>query len=141
MVHAELHLHERSGRREGVVWRGGGNDDEVDVIGGKPSIVEGGAGSGNGEVGGELALGRDMALLDTDALLNPLVGRIDRLGQFLVGQDFLGQVAADPTHNGTNSGHADLASESEDGSEAAILTGKRRMLSPIFSIRLLRAIS
>ena len=66
--------------RKRQVGRGRRNDDEVDLVGRKPGIVEGAAGGMHGKVGGELAFGRDVALLDADALLNPLVGRVDGLG-------------------------------------------------------------
>src|SRR4029450_7209266 len=52
------------------------------------------------EVGGEFTVGRDMALLDTGTLLNPLVGRFDFLGQFVVGDDPFWQVGAAPLNDG-----------------------------------------
>ena len=99
------------------------------------------AASSNGQIGGELTLGGDVALLDADALLNPLVGRIDRLGEFRIADDVRRQIAADTTDNGTGSGHADLASVSGAALGAAVWMGKCCMLSPILSIRRLRAIS
>src|SRR4029450_3867817 len=52
------------------------------------------------EMGGEFTVGRDMALLDTGTLLNPLVGRFDFLGQFVVGDDPFWQVGAAPLNDG-----------------------------------------
>src|SRR5690606_2675957 len=74
VLHAQLHLHQRGGGREGIVGRGGGNDDEIDVGNGVSGIVKGGARGGHGEVGGELPLRRDMALPDADAPAVAFVG-------------------------------------------------------------------
>ncbi len=141
MVHAELHLHQGRGRREGIVGRGGGNDDEVDVVGRHTRICQSFARGGHGKVRGELAFGRDMALLDADALLDPFVGRVDGARQFLIGDDSCRQVAADTADDGTQSGHADVASVWLGGSGGAACMGKRCMVSPILSMRRLRAIS
>ena len=54
----------------------------------------------DGEMRGELAVGRDVALLDAGTLLDPLVGRFDFLGQFVVGDDPFRQVGAAPLNDG-----------------------------------------
>jgi hypothetical protein len=53
----------------------------------------------DGEVGGEFAFGGDMALLDSGALLDPLVGGIHLFGQFVVGDDSFRQIGAAPLNH------------------------------------------
>ncbi len=125
--------------RSGV---GGRNDDQVDFVRRQARIVERAAGGGGGEVGRVLALGRDVALLDADALLDPLVGGVDGLAQLVIGHDALGQVAADAAHDRPQGTHAGFASLSVGrGAGAAGNAGNRCMPSEILSISRLRAIS
>ena len=80
VVHAELLLDDRGGRREGHVGRRRRDDDQVDVVvrhaGIRPAPC---AGRVHGEIGGVLALGGDVALPDAGALHDPLVGGVDHL--------------------------------------------------------------
>ena len=118
--------------RKGQVGRRRRDDDEVDVVGRKPGIVERALrGRRDREVGGELALRGDVALLDADALLDPLVGRIDGFCQFGIGEDAFGQIAADASHNRTQLSHAGFASLSSGVGAGATggRAGKRRMPS------------
>ena len=140
-MHAQFHLHQGGGSRKGIVGRGGGNDDEVDVIGGDAGIGHGPLGGFHGKVGGELALRSDMALLDADPLLDPLIGGLDHSGQFSVGEHLFRQIATDTADNGTRLGHAGYASDSESMAAGAALMGKRVIVSEILSIKLLRPIS
>ena len=87
MIHAELLLHGDGGGRKGVVGRRGGHDDEVDVGGRQAGIGERRARRLGGEVGGELAIGGDVALADAGALRDPLVGRIDDPVEIVIGQN------------------------------------------------------
>ncbi|MNL40752.1 hypothetical protein D3C87_1631220 [compost metagenome] len=40
VMHAQLHLHQRGGAGEGVVRRGGGHHDHVDIFDGEPGMSE-----------------------------------------------------------------------------------------------------
>ena len=60
--HAELLLHRHRGGREGVVGRRGRQDDQVDVGRRQAGIGERHAGGAGGEIGGQLAVGGDVAL-------------------------------------------------------------------------------
>jgi hypothetical protein len=57
------------------------------------------------EIGGYFALRRDMALANPGALHDPFVGRLDTGGQFLIGKDATGQIAAAAKHDRTQHGH------------------------------------
>src|SRR5690606_8123524 len=46
------------------------------------------------QITGGFAIGSDMPLTDTRSRLDPLVSRVDDLGQIVIGQHFLGQITA-----------------------------------------------
>ena len=82
--HAEGRLHAGRGGGKGLVGRGGRQHDQVEVGRLHAGMVERALRGLDGEMRGELAVGRDVALLDAGTLLDPLVGRFDFLGQFVV---------------------------------------------------------
>ena len=67
--------------------------------------VKRGARRVDGELGRGLARRRDVALADAGALDDPLVGGVDHLGQLGIGEDVLGQIAADAEHDRTGDAH------------------------------------
>lgn len=93
-VRAELSLN--LGRRcgEGIVRRRGGDDDQIDVGGRDAGSLERPERRLPREIRGELALRRDVTLPDAGALDDPRIGSVDRLGQLLVRNDPLGQIAS-----------------------------------------------
>ena len=94
-VHAEPRLHLGRGRREGVVRGRGGEDDQIEVAGAHPRIGEGAFGGAHREVRGQLALGRHPPLADPGALADPFVGGVETRGKVAIGDNALGQIAAD----------------------------------------------
>ena len=71
---AELALDRRCRGREGEVRRGGGDQHEVDLLRRQLRPLERHPCGGGGEVGGELALGRHVALAYARPLADPRVG-------------------------------------------------------------------
>ena len=57
------------------------------------------------QVGGGLALGRDVALADAGALHDPFVGGVDHPRQLGIGEDAARQIAAAAEHDRTQHGH------------------------------------
>ena len=82
-------------RREGLVGSRRGEDDEVDVGCGDAGMVERAARRIGGEAAGRLAIAGDIAVADAGALDDPLVGGVDALREFFVGDRRAGQRAAD----------------------------------------------
>src|SRR5262245_49676573 len=80
----------------------------------------------DGQMRGELAVGRDMTLLDAGALLDPFVGGIDFLGQLVVGNDPLRQIGAAPLNDGTNHSAPPVARSAGDGASATAVTWRSR---------------
>ena len=85
--HAERGLDLRGGGGKRVIRRRGRDDHEVDVGGRRMRRGQRARGGRGPERRGRLAVGGDMALLDAGALDDPLVGRVDQLGEFVVGDD------------------------------------------------------
>jgi hypothetical protein len=92
LVDAEAELDLAGAGREGEVGRRGGADHEVDVGRGEPRMIERRARGADAEHRGVSCLGRDVALLDAGTLHDPLVRRVDHLGQGRIGEDALGQL-------------------------------------------------
>ena len=59
----------------------------------------------DGEIGCELPFGGDMALLDADPLLDPLVGGVDQPHQISVGDDLFRQIGADAGDGAADDAH------------------------------------
>ena len=91
---AELALHGHRAGREGVVRGGGREHDQVDPLGADAGVGERRGGGGPGEIGGQLALGRDVALADAGALDDPGIAGVDRAGELVVGDDPGRQIGA-----------------------------------------------
>ena len=68
-------------------------------------VGEGGAGGGDREVGGRLALGGEVAALDAGAGADPFVGGVEGPGELVVLDDALGQVVAAAERNGAEHAH------------------------------------
>ena len=109
-AHADRALHLDRGRGEGLVGRRGGDDQRVDVGAGQPGVGERGAGGGDGEVGGRLALGGEVAPLDAGAGADPLVGGVEGRGELGVLDDARGQVVAAAERHGAQHAHVGNAS-------------------------------
>ncbi len=91
---AQIVLHPGGGGGKCLVGRGGGQHDQVDGAGGDSGLGQRRVGSLGGEIGRQLAVGRDIALADAGALADPFVGSIEALRQFGVGQHLGRQIAA-----------------------------------------------
>ena len=113
--HAETGLDHGGGRREGVVRRRGGADDEVDVGGRQPGIGEGRLGRLDAEDRRGLVVVRDVARLDAGALHDPLVRGLDQLFEILVRQPAPRQIGADAAYDGTGA-FQDASSSGRSGS-------------------------
>ena len=70
-----------------------------------PALASAACAALSAEMRGELALRRDVALLDAGALDDPFVRRVDHRRQFGIGQDALRQIAAAAKHNRTHHSH------------------------------------
>ena len=99
LVHSERLLHRRRRRRESLVRRGRRQHDQVEIGACEARVCQRPLCGLDREVRRELTLGRDMALLDSGALLDPLVGGIHLLGQFVVGDDSFRQIGAAPLNH------------------------------------------
>src|SRR5690606_3065557 len=99
---AQLCLNADGRRRKRAVGGGGGADDEVDVDGIDAGADQSLPRCGDAEVGCQLAVGRNVASPDAGALANPLVARVDDLGQIGVGQHAFRQIGADAADNGSD---------------------------------------
>jgi hypothetical protein len=85
--HAQARLQSRGRCRKGFVGRGRGHDDQVEIVGVDLGVMQRVACGLQREVGCHLALGDDVALLDSGAFANPFVAGVDALGEFGVGED------------------------------------------------------
>ena len=94
----ERRLHLGRHRRKRVVGRRGGDDDEVDVGGLQPGVGERRLGGARRQRRRRLAVAGDVALADAGALHDPLVGGVDDLRHFGVGDHPRRQAGADATH-------------------------------------------
>ncbi len=106
---AQLALHDGGGGREGQVRRGGGHDDEVEVLGGAASRGEGLLRRLDGKIGDRLIRGGAPALVDPGAFEDPIIGRVDDLRQVLVGEHLFGKVGTDACDGGTQQRHVRLS--------------------------------
>jgi hypothetical protein len=100
--HAELSLHSRRGGRKRLVRRGRRQDDEVEIGRLHPGMGQRPLRGLERQLRRHLAIGRDMALLDAGALLDPLVGGIHLLGKIGVGNHALRQIGAAPLNDRPN---------------------------------------
>src|SRR5262249_24989224 len=100
---ARLDAH--AGGREGAIGRGGRADHQVDVDGVNAGAYERLMGGGNAEVGGELTLFGDVALLDPRPLADPSVTGDAHVRKIVIGHDALGQVGADTANHRANECH------------------------------------
>ena len=91
---AELVLHEAGGGGKRRVGRDGGQDEQVDLVGGDAGVAERLAGGGDGHVGDVLALAGDAAGADAGAGVDPGVRRVDHPGEVVVGQGAFRKIAA-----------------------------------------------
>ena len=105
MSDAEPRLDRDRARRKGVVRRRGREHDEVDRLRVDLRVGERGARRRKPEVGGEFAVGRDVALADAGALHDPFVGGIDHPRQIVIGEAARRQIAAAAENDGTCDGH------------------------------------
>ena len=105
VVDAEIVLHGNRGRRKGMVRGRGRKHDQIDRLRVDAGIGQRRARGMDGQMRGELAVGRDMALPDPGTLYDPLVGGIYPRRQFGVGQNLLRQIRAAAEHHGTYCSH------------------------------------
>jgi hypothetical protein len=96
---AELRLDAKGGGGESLVRGGGAEDDGVHVRGGGAGIGQGGAGGLGCHHGAGFVRPGDVALADTGAVDDPGVRGDQAGGQFGIGDDASGQVAADAGKN------------------------------------------
>ena len=94
MGDAKLGLDGHGGGGKGLVGGRGGQDDEVDVLGREPRVVERRARRDGAHGRGELAVGGDPPLLDAGPLGDPAIGGVDHLGEVGIGHDPRRQVPA-----------------------------------------------
>src|SRR5439155_10391100 len=92
---AELLLHQAGGGGEEHVRSDGGDDNQLDLVGGDPGLFHRPPGGFGGHVRGEFVVGGQSPFLDVRAGGDPLVGRLDHFFQFGVGQDSFRHVGAD----------------------------------------------
>ena len=78
--HAEGGLHARRGGGKRLVRRGRRQDDQVEIGRLQPGMGQRALRGLDGQMRRELAVGRDVALANAGALLDPLVGGIHLLG-------------------------------------------------------------
>ena len=93
-----LYLGRRRG--EGLVGGGGGEDDQPDLAGVDPGMVERAAAGFGGEAGGGLVIVGDVAAADPGPLDDPVVGGVDRFGQFGIGDAAPGKRRPDSGDDG-----------------------------------------
>jgi hypothetical protein len=92
--HAELGLHDAGGAGENQVGRGGGDQQQVDIVDRQAGRIERGARRLSRQIAGELAFGGNMTLADAGAIDDPLIVRLDQLFEIGVGEDAGRQIAA-----------------------------------------------
>jgi hypothetical protein len=99
MRDAEPALNRDRARREGVVRRRRGEQDQIDRLRLETRGGEGGLCGLDPHVGGELAGSGDAALVNAGALDDPFIAGVDLAGKLVVGEDALWQVAAAAEHD------------------------------------------
>jgi len=92
--HPQLGLHDAGGAGEHQVGRGGGDQQQVDLVDRQARRIERGARRCRGKVAGELAFGGDMAFTDAGTFDDPLIVGVDQLFKIGVGENALRQIAA-----------------------------------------------
>ncbi len=107
--HTEAGLNLGRGRRESLVGRRRGDDDDVDIVGFHAGIIERASRGFKGEIGGGFAFARDMAALDAGARHDPGIGGVDHLGQIVIGENLVRQMGAAADNDGTRDGHETAA--------------------------------
>ena len=83
---ADFLLHQAGGVGKGHVRGDGGDDDELDLVGGDAGHFHGALGGVGGEVGGEFVFGRETPFLDAGARDDPFIGGVHHFFQVGVGQ-------------------------------------------------------
>ena len=91
---AEALLQQAGGAGKHLVGGGGGDHNQINFAGAQVGRFDGFARRLLGEVDGEFIIRRNPALADAGARLDPLLGGVDHGFEFLVGEDFVGQVSA-----------------------------------------------
>src|SRR5207248_3834722 len=130
VVDPERRLDLGCGRWKSLVGRRGRKHDDVDVAGVDAGMIERAARGLGSEAARRLPVRRDVAVADTGALDDPLIGRVDGLGQFLIGNAARWQRAA-------NAGD-DRAARHSAASLAKAWARKLSRSSPIFLVMSLR---
>src|SRR6266851_10172906 len=105
VVDPEAVLDGDSGGGKGIVRRRGREHDQVDRLRIDSGIGNRGACRMDRQMRGELALGGNVALPDTGALHDPLVGSVYPRRQFGIGQNLLWQIGTAAEYNRTYCGH------------------------------------
>ena len=105
MGDAERALHLDRACREGVIWRRGGQHDQVDGLRIEMGVRERCMGCMHSHMRGEFAGSGDAPLVNPGALDDPLVGGVDFARQIGIGQDLVRQVAAAAKNNRTTYSH------------------------------------
>ena len=93
-MNVEALLQQTGGAGKHTIRRGGGDDNQIDVVLADASGVHRIARRLLGQVDGVNAIGRNVALLDTGALANPFIAGIDLFFQVFVGDDVIGQITS-----------------------------------------------
>src|SRR6516164_2362215 len=91
--------------RERIIGRGGGEYDQIDRLGIDASMRKRHLRRAYRHMRGIFARRRNSAFVDTGALNDPVIGGVDLAGEFLVGEDLIGQIAAAAKHHRAKHGH------------------------------------
>src|SRR5262245_1825419 len=89
----DLGLNEAGRRRKYHVWRGGGDEDEIDLVARNAGLFHRGKGCFCPHVARIFIVRSDAALLDTGAGGDPLIISLDHLGKVVVRENFFRHVA------------------------------------------------
>ena len=87
-------MDEASGAGEKHIWGDGGDEDQIDLIGGDAGIFEGGDGGFGGEIAGIFAFGGDATFFDTGSGSDPIVAGFDEFFEVGVIENAFGKIAA-----------------------------------------------
>ena len=91
---AEALLQQHAAVGEDQIRRGRAEGDEVDILGRQAGGLQGAPRGLLGQIHRGLAVGGDVAALDAGARADPLIGRVDLLLEFAIGDDALRQIRA-----------------------------------------------
>src|SRR6185503_14153608 len=100
---AGLDLH--GGRRKSAIRRGSRADYEIDVGGIDAGADESLTRRRDSEIRGQLAVIRNVALLDSGTLLDPFVSGVDEESKVVVGHDAFGQIGTHAADHRSNDRH------------------------------------